>query len=514
MRTKIRRALVSVHDKSGVAGFARGLREAGVEILSSGGTARALAAEGIAVREISELTGFPEMLDGRVKTLHPLVHGGLLADRDKPDHMLQAREHRIEMIDLVAVNLYPFEETVRSRPDDLASIIEMIDIGGPSMVRSASKNFRHVTVVVDPGDYGTILEQIRAGGVLDETRIELAAKAFSHTAAYDSFIAAFLASQAGMAALPETLTLAFRKISDLRYGENPHQRAALYGDPREPGPSAVRATQLQGKELSFNNILDLDAAWELVSDFDGPACAIIKHTNPAGAALGESPADAYRRALGADPVSAFGGIVGFNRIVTAEAGTAMASLFLEAVIAPDFDPGALEALKGRKNLRLMRAGAGKPPAGGYDFKRVRGGLLVQDRDRVTETPADWKVVTRRRPEASEAEALAFAWTVARHVKSNAIVYARGTVTAGVGAGQMSRVDAVKLGASKATAPLDRCVLASDAFFPFRDGLDEAARVGVRAIIQPGGSVKDQEVIDAADEHGIAMVFTGRRHFRH
>ncbi len=512
---RVKRALLSVYDKTGITGFARGLHEAGVELISTGGTARALLAERLPVREVADLTGFPEMMDGRVKTLHPRVHGALLALRDNDEHMRAAREHGIEMIDLVAVNLYPFERTLRSRPDDSTAIIEMIDIGGPAMIRSASKNFRHVAVVVDPGDYETVLAQVRAGGgVSASTRTDLAAKAFSHTAAYDALIAHYMMRLSTSGAYPGALTLTFRKTADLRYGENPHQSAALYSDPLETAPSAVTAEKLSGKELSFNNILDLDAAWGLVNDFEPPACAVIKHTNPAGAALGHDAADAYRRALAADPVSAFGGIVAFNRPVTGDAAREMAHLFLEAVIAPEFTQEAIEILRSKKNLRLMRTGAASRVEGGRDFKRVTGGLLVQARDRMTETQVEFKVVTKRPPSVEETEALLFAWTVARHVKSNAIVYAKGTATAGVGAGQMSRVDAVKLGAAKATADLKGSVLASDAFFPFRDGVDEAARSGVTAIIQPGGSVKDQEVIQAADERGLAMVFTGRRHFRH
>ncbi len=515
MNIKVRRALVSVFDKTGIIPFARGLSETGAEIVSTGGTARALRDEGLEVREVEDLTGFPEMMDGRVKTLHPRVHAGLLAVRDNPEHMRQAREHDIGMIDLVAVNLYPFEETVRRDPQNLAGIIEMIDIGGPAMLRSASKNFRHVAVVVDPRDYERVLTQIREkGGIAEATRMELAAKAFSHTAAYDALIAEFLRQRSEPAGFPDTLSLTFRKRADLRYGENPHQPAALYSDPLETGPSAARSEQIHGKELSFNNILDLDASWNLVCDFDEPACAIIKHTNPAGAAVATDPAEAFGLALETDPVSAFGGIAAFNRSVTEGAARRLASIFLEAIIAPDFDAGALEILRVKRTLRLMKAGAAARSAGGRDYKRVAGGLLVQGRDHLSEASADAKVRTKRSPTYEEMKALRFAWTVARHVKSNAIVYARGTATAGIGAGQMSRVDAVRFGAQKARASLEGSALASDAFFPFRDGVDEAAKVGVTAIIQPGGSVKDEEVIEAADEHGIAMVFTGRRHFRH
>jgi len=513
----VKRALVSVFDKQDIVGLARGLRDAGAEIISTGGTARALTEAGLPVREVADLTGYPEMMDGRVKTLHPRVHGGLLAVRDNAAHLREARAHGIEMIDLVAINLYPFGRTLRDHPDDRERIIEMIDIGGPAMIRSASKNFRDVVVLVDPRDYGPVLEQIRAGGVSPATRVELAARAFAHTAAYDAIISGYLSRQAGTGAgaqLPEVLSLAFERSLQLRYGENPHQTAALYADPLEQAPCAVTATQLQGKELSFNNILDLDAAWGLVCDFKAPACAVIKHTNPAGAALGSDAAEACRSALSADRLSAFGGIVGFNRTVSGEAAREVASLFLEAVIAPDYAPEALEILKPKSGLRLMKTGEVASPAGGWDYKRVVGGLLVQQRDGIDPSESSPRCVTRRAPEAQEIESLVFAWTIARHVKSNAIVFARGVATAAVGAGQMSRVDAVKIGIAKAAGSLRGCVLASDAFFPFRDGVDEAARAGVTAIIQPGGSVKDQEVIAAADEHQMAMVFTGRRHFKH
>lgn len=519
MSGRVARALLSVFDKTGLVPFAKGLSEAGVEIVSTGGTAAALVEAGLRVREVSALTGFPEMLDGRVKTLHPKVHGGLLARRGVPEHEAQAREHGIEMIDLVAINLYPFERTVQENPDDRERIVEMIDIGGPAMVRSAAKNHADVTVIVDPRDYEPVLAEIRgAGEVSEATRRRLAARAFEHTASYDALIASVMERFAWEGeeppALPDLLALAFRKKADLRYGENPHQRAALYADPFDRSFCAVTAEQIQGKELSFNNILDLDAAWALVCDLSGPACAIIKHTNPAGAAAGAAPADAYRRALATDPVSAFGGIVAFNVTVDGEAARETSSLFLEAIIAPDFAPEAIEVFRVKKNLRVMRTGGVLSPAAGLDVKRVTGGMLVQDRDRFADITDALKVVTRKSPDREQLESLLFAWTIARHVKSNAIVYARGTATAGIGAGQMSRVDAVRFGAQKAAAPLKGCVMASDAFFPFRDGVDEAARHGVIAVIQPGGSVRDEEVIAAADEHGMAMVLTGRRHFRH
>ena len=513
----IRRALLSVYDKTGVVEFARALSARGVEIVSTGGTARALSDAGVRVKEVSELTGFPEMLDGRVKTLHPLVHGGLLARRDDAGHMKQAGDHGIGMIDLIAVNLYPFEKTLAERPGDTDGIIEMIDIGGPAMVRSASKNAAFVTVVVDPADYETVLSEIAAsGGVSGSTRTRLAAKAFGHTAAYDAVIADFLrrSGEDGNEAFPQSLSLPLRRALPLRYGENPHQAAALYVDPLDRQRGAAAAEVLHGKELSFNNILDLDAAWSLVCDIPEPACAVIKHNTPCGAASDPVMARALKSAIAADPQSAFGGIVAANRAMNAGAAREVESIFLEAVIAPDFDPEALAILQQKKNLRILRAGAPVPVRGGFDCKRVAGGMLVQARDDMAEDFRDLRVVTRRAPSDGEMRSLRFAWTVVRHVKSNAIVYVVGTVTAGIGAGQMSRVDAVRFGALKAVGSLSGSVMASDAFFPFRDGVDEAARAGVRAIIQPGGSRKDDEVIAAADEHGIAMVLTGRRHFRH
>jgi phosphoribosylaminoimidazolecarboxamide formyltransferase/IMP cyclohydrolase len=515
MTARVKRALLSVFDKTGLVEFARGLAALDVEIVSTGGTARELAQAGLRIREVADVTGFPEMLSGRVKTLHPRIHGGLLGVRHDPDHQRQMKEHGIEPIDLLAVNLYPFESTLREHPGDEARLIEMIDIGGPAMVRSASKNFASVTVVVRPEDYPMVLEELRREGeVSAATRRRLAARAFAHTAAYDALIAGFLRGAEDEPRFPAALTLGFRKALDLRYGENPHQEAALYRDPLDPAPGAVSARVLQGKELSFNNILDLDAAWALVGDLPRPACAIIKHTNPAGVAVAATPAMAWGRALAADPVSAFGGIVAFNRPLDEETARAMGSLFLEAIIAPGIEAGAAEALRGRKNLRVLDAGGPAGPAGGLDYKRVAGGLLVQQRDALAQDDATLRVVTRRAPTDVEMESLRFAWTVVRHVKSNAIVFARDGATLGVGAGQMSRVDAVRLAVTKSAAPLAGSVMASDAFFPFRDGLDEAARAGATAVIQPGGSVKDAEVIQAADEHGVAMVFTGRRHFRH
>ncbi len=528
----IARALISVSDKRGLLEFAQSLHLQGVEIIATGGTAALLRQAEIAVRDVSEVTGFPEILSGRVKTLHPILQGGILAARHDPEHQHEVALHGLPLIDLVVVNLYPFLATV-ARPDlTLEEALENIDIGGPTLIRAAAKNFRDVTVVVDPSDYEALLEELRAqGGVSLATRFRLAQKAFAHVAEYDMAIADFFANRLSLRdqsvhvepeeEIPAHVSLRLHRERPLRYGENPHQKAALYRIAEdEPGLAAAR--QLQGKELSFNNYLDLDAAWALVAEFSEPACAIIKHTNPCGAAIGETPAEAYRKALATDPISAFGGIVGFNRPVDAETARALAELFLEAIIAPGYDPEALAVLSQKKNLRVMlidwaprtSSPNGQKRWAHYDLKRIAGGFLLQTRDQLSWDDARLQVVTRREPTPQEMEALRFAWIVCKHVKSNAIVLARSGQLIGVGAGQMSRVDAVKLAAWKAVLPVEGSVLASDAFFPFRDGVDEAARQGVRAIIQPGGSRRDPEVIAAADEHGLAMVFTGIRHFRH
>jgi phosphoribosylaminoimidazolecarboxamide formyltransferase/IMP cyclohydrolase len=533
----IRRALLSVSDKSGLVEFARSLSGFGVELLSTGGTAGALREAGVEVRDVSDVTGFPEMLDGRVKTLHPRIHGGILAARERPEHLRALEEHRIEPIDMVVVNLYPFEQTIVREGVTLAEAVEQIDIGGPAMVRSAAKNFRDVAVVVSPKMYPNLLDEMtRTGGALSlATRSKLARNAFSRTSIYDSSISRYLSANAAPAGFeqkvadavamldelvaaetrPNALWPAFdlklKKISDLRYGENPHQDAALYGLGEDGG--IAQAEVLGGKEMSFNNYVDADAAWQLVCDFDETACAIIKHMNPAGVATGASLEEAYRRALATDPVSAFGGIVAFNRRVDEAAARAVTEIFTEVVIAPDFDEAAVEVLKSKKNLRILLAGEARRPEG-LDFKRITGGMLVQTRDTHRLRREDLKVFTRRAPTDEEVTSLLFAWTVCKHTKSNAIVYARAGQTVGVGAGQMSRVDSVRIGAMRAQLPVEGSVLASDAFFPFRDGIDEAAKHGITAVIQPGGSVRDSEVIAAADEHGLAMVFTGVRHFRH
>jgi phosphoribosylaminoimidazolecarboxamide formyltransferase/IMP cyclohydrolase len=533
----IRRALLSVSDKTGLVEFARSLRGFGVEILSTGGTAKALRDAGVEVRDVSDVTGFPEMLDGRVKTLHPRIHGGILAVRNNPEHARALEEHGIGPIDMVVVNLYPFEQTVAREGVTLEEAVEQIDIGGPSMIRSAAKNFRDVAVVISPKMYTNLLDEMtRAGGALSlATRGRIAHNAFLHTSIYDLHIAHYLsadnapsgfeqkaadaiakldeliASETQPNALWPAFDLKLRKISDLRYGENPHQDAALYGISEEAG--IARAEVLGGKEMSFNNYVDADAAWQLVCDFEETACAIVKHMNPAGVGTGATAEESYRRALETDPVSAFGGIVAFNRTVDERAARAVSEIFTEVVVAPGFDEAAVEVLKSKKNLRVLRAGDVKSPEG-LDFKRITGGVLVQTRDTHRLKREDLKVVTKRMPTDEEVAALLFAWTVCKHTKSNAIVYARAGQTVGVGAGQMSRVDSVRIGATRARLNVEGSVLASDAFFPFRDGLDEAAKHGITAVIQPGGSVRDAEVIAAADEHGLAMVFTGVRHFRH
>ncbi len=537
---KISRALISVSDKAGIVAFAQTLARYGIEIISTGGTARLLREHGLAVRDVSELTGFPEMLDGRVKTLHPKVHGGILGIRNNEQHQAQMQAQAILPIDLVVVNLYPFSQTIQ-RPDvTLADAIEDIDIGGPAMIRSAAKNHQDVAVVVDPADYQMVstLLAIHHGALPQAIRYQLAIKAFQHTSAYDQEIARFLetrteATTADQKALPEELRLELKKMADLRYGENPHQRAALYQLSGCAEKGVAAAEQLQGKELSYNNLIDADAAWKLVLDIDRTlrrwpdafeaqphTCVIIKHTNPCGAATGVTALEAFTKARSTDPVSAFGGIIAFSQAVDEAAAQAIAEMFAEVILAPDFTEGAREVLAAKKNLRLLRLGKlQEPPSAhphlhSFEFRRISGGVLLQEQDSELLDERQLQLVGERQPTESELRALRFAWAIAKHVKSNAIVYAREGQLVGVGAGQMSRVDAVKIGAMKAQLPLAGTVLASDAFFPFRDGVDEAARHGITAIIQPGGSVRDQEVIQAANEHQLAMIFTCMRHFKH
>ncbi len=547
---KICRALISVSDKTGIVEFARELSRFDIEIISTGGTAKTLRDAGLEVRDVSDVTGFPEMMDGRIKTLHPKIHGALLGLRDNPEHVAAMSEHRIEPIDMVVVNLYPFEQTVMQGCVTLDDAVEQIDIGGPAMIRSAAKNWRDVAVVVASEHYQPIANEMKqqSGALSRTTRLKLARQAYSRTASYDMMISGHLTSSLldigegkprshgirvgtgggfggnrftltkfatrasePMSKLVERGVVMLQKRLDLRYGENPHQKAALYETGWQEG--VANAELLSGKEMSFNNYVDADAAWQLVCDFDDLACAIIKHTNPAGVALGETAEEAYRKALACDPVSAFGGIVALNRSVDEAAARAVIEIFTEVVIARDFEPAALEALKTKKNLRVLRANA--PDSNqGIEYEQISGGMLAQTRDTHHLKREDLKVVTKRTPSEKEIDDLLFAWTVCKHTKSNAIVYARDKQTVGVGAGQMSRVDSVKIGAMRAQLSIEGSVVASDAFFPFRDGLDEAAKQGITAVIQPGGSVRDTELISAADEHGLAMVFTGIRHFKH
>jgi len=517
---KINRALISVSDKTGIVEFSKELARSGVEILSTGGTAKLLRDAGLEVMDVSRFTGFPEMLDGRVKTLHPKVHGGLLGMRSNPAHVAQMKEFGIEPIDMVVVNLYPFEATVEKEGCTMEEAIENIDIGGPTMLRSAAKNYPDVTVIVDHEDYRRVLAEMAENGgfVGVRTNFNLAVKVFQHTAAYDGAISNYLGARLGekVEEYPATFTLQVKKAQDLRYGENPHQSAAFYLEESLREPCVANAVQLQGKELSFNNIIDLDGAIETVKEFhDQAAAVIIKHTNPCGVALSKTPLDAYLKARECDPVSAFGGIVGFNRIVDGAAAKELSSTFLEAIVAPGYTEEALEIFKSKKNVRVMQVPilTGYEQEG-YDMKKVVGGLLIQGRDLGIVRAANCRVVTARKPSADELSALDFAWKVCKHVKSNAIVFTNREQTVGIGAGQMSRVDSSRIAVHKAQLPTKGTVLASDAFFPFRDGVDAAAEAGVTAIIQPGGSVRDEEVIRAADEHGVAMVFTGMRHFRH
>lgn len=553
---KIRRALISVSDKEGVTEFAAKLAEFGVELVSTGGTAKAIKEAGIDVKEVSELTGFPEMMDGRVKTLHPRVHGALLAVRDKDDHVSAMEEHGIVPIDMVVINLYPFEKTIEREDVSVPEAVEQIDIGGPAMIRSASKNWRDVAVVTDSRLYPDLIAELEKneGSLSIETRQRLAALAFTRTSHYDLAISSYLADQLGHddldylepfnpfgnlafieidemdafddeestgaaepdedgEGMPEGFGLVFSKSADLRYGENPHQRAAIYSE--NGGGGIANAEQLQGKEMSFNNYVDAEAAWRLVRDFEQRAVAIIKHTNPSGVGLGATNIEAYKRALETDPVSAFGGIVAANREIDGETAEEISKIFTEVVIAPSFSGDALEAFSKKKNVRVLRIDEGEPEA--YEYKQISGGFLVQDQDLLTVKADDLKVVSKRQPTDDEVAAMLFAWTVCKHVKSNAIVFANNGQTVGVGAGQMNRVDSVRIAAMRAERTdlkIEGSVLASDAFFPFRDNVDEAAKIGIKAIIQPGGSMRDDESITAADEHGLAMVFTGYRHFKH
>jgi phosphoribosylaminoimidazolecarboxamide formyltransferase / IMP cyclohydrolase len=519
---RIQRALISVSDKSGLAALSQFLHEMGVQLLSTGGTANFIREHGIPVTDVSEYTGFPEIMDGRVKTLHPKIHGGLLGLRDKTSHQAQMKEQNIQPIDMVVVNLYPFRETAAREGATYPEVIEQIDIGGPSMIRSAAKNHAGVAVVTDAQDYGWILEELRAhnGALSDATRFRLAQKAFAATASYDSAIAAYFSernwtdegAKKQTETLPSSEVLSLEKIIDLRYGENPHQRAALYRKTSEPVSGVAGAQILHGKELSYNNLLDADAAWNLAQEFDKPAATVIKHTNPCGVAQSDRLVDAYILARDSDPASAYGSVVAFNRSVDVDTANEINKTFVEVVLAPDFASNALEILKQKKNIRLLRLSSNAPLA--LQHRQISGGFLVQDKDIHSLSTKDIKIVTKRAPAPEELEAMLFGWKVVKHVKSNAIVFSNASRMLGIGAGQTSRVDAVKWGAMKATLSLQGCAVASDAFFPFPDGLLAAANYGIRAAIQPGGSVRDTEVIAAADEQDIAMIFTGIRHFKH
>ncbi|ENG6090770.1 TPA: bifunctional phosphoribosylaminoimidazolecarboxamide formyltransferase/IMP cyclohydrolase [Vibrio parahaemolyticus] len=524
----IRRALISVSDKTGIVEFAQALAERGVDILSTGGTARLLAEQGIAVTEVSDYTGFPEMMDGRVKTLHPKVHGGVLGRRGQDDDVMA--KHGINPIDMVVVNLYPFAETVAKEDCTLADAVENIDIGGPTMVRSAAKNHKDVTIVVNASDYDRVIAEMDANdkSLTLETRFDLAIAAFEHTAAYDGMIANYFGTMVQSygenkegdeeSKFPRTFNQQFEKKQDMRYGENSHQAAAFYVEANPQEASVSTARQIQGKALSYNNIADTDAALECVKEFNEPACVIVKHANPCGVALGKDILEAYNRAYQTDPTSAFGGIIAFNQELDAETATAIVERqFVEVIIAPSVSTEAIEVVAAKKNVRLLECGEWSTKTTGFDVKRVNGGLLVQDRDQGMVSLDDLKVVSKRQPTEEELKDALFCWKVAKYVKSNAIVYAKGDMTIGVGAGQMSRVYSAKIAGIKATdegLEVAGSVMASDAFFPFRDGIDAAAEAGIKCVIQPGGSMRDDEVIAAADEHGMAMIFTGMRHFRH
>jgi phosphoribosylaminoimidazolecarboxamide formyltransferase/IMP cyclohydrolase len=517
--SRIQRALISVSDKTGIVELARTLQDLGISILSTGGTAGLLAQSGIAVREVSDYTGFPEMLDGRVKTLHPKIHAGILARRDMGSHMASVGREDIDLIDLVIVNLYPFGAAVARPGCTLEEAIENIDVGGPAMMRAAAKNHAYVAVVTDPADYKPLIAELKANDktLSAQTRFKLATKAFAYTSQYDSAIAAYFKQvDKNKETFPEHLFLQFERVQTLRYGENPHQSGAFYRDMQPVAGSISQYTQLQGKELSYNNIADADAAWELVKGFPEPACVIVKHANPCGVATGKTLLNCYRRAFDCDPASAFGGIIAFNRKLDAQTAQAATRQFLEVLIAPDIEAGARKALQAKANVRVLTVPM-KPAANPLDFKRVGGGLLVQTPDQAGLSAKDLKVVTKKKPTKKQLADMLFAWRVVKFVKSNAIVFAANGQTLGIGAGQMSRVDSVRIAgikAKNAKLSLKNCAVASEAFFPFRDSVDLVARAGASAIIQPGGSVRDEEVIAAANARGMAMVFTGLRHFRH
>ncbi len=513
----VKRALISVSDKGGIVDFAKELDGLGIEIISTGGTYKLLKENGLKVKEVSDVTGFPEMLDGRVKTLHPKIHAGILARRDIPAHMAAIREKGISPIDMVVVNLYPFKQTVLKEGATLDEIVENIDIGGPSMIRAAAKNYKSVAVVTSPDQYAPILEQLKNGGELDEKLLsKLMAEAFIVTAEYDAMIAEQMNARFGEM-FPKSYPIASEKIEELRYGENPNQKAAFYRDPFTPGNTVAKMEKLHGKELSYNNILDMDKALDIEMDFEKPTAVVMKHTNPCGLASADTIFEAFKTAYAVDPMSAFGCVICLNRNCDMKTAEEIAKYFVEVVVAPDYDDGVLELLEKKKNIRLMRTNSPIGPKWRVrenKVKKVQGGYLVQTDEDVPIDPKNLKVITKRAPTDKEVHAMLFAWKLAKHVTSNCVVYVKDERAVGIGAGQMSRVDSAKIATMKANEPTQGCVMASDAFFPFRDGVDEAAKAGVTAIIQPGGSIRDQEVIDAANEHGMAMVFTGCRVFRH
>ena len=516
MAVTVKRALISVSDKTGIVDFAKDLTALGVEIISTGGTYKLLKENDVPVIEVSDVTGFPEMLDGRVKTLHPMIHGGLLARRDLPEHMAAIADKGIGPIDMVVVNLYPFKQTVLKDENDLENIVENIDIGGPSMIRAAAKNYKSVAVITAPEQYEPVLEQMRNGGLQEPLLAQLMAEAFVATANYDNMIALQMNGRF-CTGFPASFPVPTEKIMDLRYGENPNQKAAFYADPFTKGPTVAKMEQLHGKELSYNNILDMDKALDICMDFEKPTAVVMKHTNPCGLASADTIYDAFVTAYNVDPLSAFGCVICLNRVCDVDVATEISQHFVEVVIAPDFTPEAVEIMEKKKNIRLMRTNCPIGPSERvreYKMKKVQGGLLVQTDEDVVVDPNALTVVTKRAPTEEEIHSLLFAFKLAKHVTSNAVVYVKGERAVGIGAGQMSRVDSAKIATMKANEPTEGCVMASDAFFPFRDGVDEAAAAGVTAIIQPGGSIRDQEVIDAANEHNIAMVFTGCRVFRH
>lgn len=512
---KVKRALISVSDKTGIVDFAKRLHEMGVEIVSTGGTMKTLKENGIPVMYVSEITGFPEIMDGRVKTLNPYVHGGILAIRDNEEHVKAMQQHGIQGIDLVVVNLYPFRQTVAKPDVTLEDAVENIDIGGPAMIRASAKNFKFVTVIVNPARYEQVLAELADNGETTvATRMALAKEAFDHTSSYDAAITQYLSSQLGEGQFPATLHLIYDKVQDLRYGENPHQQAAFYRDAYGKAEGIANACQLHGKELSFNNIVDLEAAYAIAAEFDAPAAVIIKHTNPCGAACAPTLSEAYEKAYQADTVSAFGGIIGLNQCVDRETAEKISSLFVEAVIAPAYSNEALDILQQKKNIRLLSADLPRAGQARYDIKKISGGILIQESDTYDPERNCIQVVTKRQPTEAEWQEMLFAWKVVKHVKSNAIVVSAAGQTSGVGAGQMNRVGSAAIALKQAGEKARGGVMASDAFFPFGDTVEAAAEAGITAIIQPGGSVRDEESIAMADRHGIAMVFTGARHFKH